>query len=686
MKILKVAGLTALLVGAVIVGASIHPSLSPQAPGQAETIAPAEPPRHVFLDLAWAGEAVVAVGENGQIWRSTDQGETWSAVPSGTDVLLTSGAFSTATNGWAVGHLGTVLRTQDGGRTWAQVQLTINRPAHFTAMDVAFADEQTGYIVGSEGSVLQTRDGGNTWQQSSPAHASYTLTGITTLPSGLAIVVADNGHIYRKAPDAEHWELSQSSYYQHLFGVVATGTEDGVLAYGADGTILLSEDGGVSWEQQKSVSTTAYHAGIRTADGSLVLGGDSGVIVRRHPGQNMFYLEPGHPVGAVLGLAETSDGALLLAGHQGLGRPAGNGYQFVGDELGMTGYLRTLQLMLLPETQHLLAHFASRPRDPTRNPGPRWVQLTATAKDDQSLLAPELLSQIQSLQLALNEAASDRLFSVTSLISSGLPTQRMQSGFYQHHPLFWTLQNRTYGEADDQALAYQIRINGADDVLISRDRKSIHFYLDIHSASPNPPHEALAAALRFLEELRATNNQNPESGYQIEPLQLVSLTATQHLAPEEKSQPAAKHTGREFPYVYVLTNSTERYGCDNSRLVVLAPKLELALRSVAGVQTTLSVAEIEKRHRASLHQDHWKWFTPGLERYQQAQYGSWASYGCLNPLVLIYGQPGAPDTTEALSAVVREELARLGARDLVGELQITAYRRTVDTAPTASSR
>src|SRR5690606_15659185 len=155
MKILKVAGLTALLVGAVIVGASIHTSLLPQTPGLAETTAQAEPPRHVFLDLAWAGEAVVAVGENGQIWRSTDQGETWSAVPSGTDVLLTSVAFSTATNGWAVGHLGTVLRTQDGGRTWAQVQLTINRPAHFTAMVVAFSDEQTGHIFCSTGSVLQ---------------------------------------------------------------------------------------------------------------------------------------------------------------------------------------------------------------------------------------------------------------------------------------------------------------------------------------------------------------------------------------------------------------------------------------------------------------------------------------------------------------------------------------------------
>src|SRR5690606_41644780 len=133
-----------------------------------------------------------------------------------------------------------------------------------------------------------------------------------------------------------------------------------------------------------------------------------------------------------------------------------------------------------------------------------------------------------------------------------------------------------------------------------------------------------------------------------------------------------------------LTNPTARYGCKRDRLVVLAGKLELALRSAAGVRTFLSVAEIEKRHRVSLHQDRWKWFAPGLERYQQAQYGSWTSYGCLNPLVLIYGQPGAPDTTEALNAVVREELARLGARDLVGELQITAYRRTVDTA--ASSR
>src|SRR5690606_42132298 len=128
-----------------------------------------------------------------------------------------------------------------------------------------------------------------------------------------------------------------------------------------------------------------------------------------------------------------SDGALLPAGRQGWGRAAGNGCQCVGAALGMTGYLRTLQLRLLPEAQHLLAHFASRPRDPRAPPQPQWIHLTATAKDDQSLLAPELLSQIQSLQLALNEAASDRLSSVTPLISSGLPTQRTQSGFYQHH-------------------------------------------------------------------------------------------------------------------------------------------------------------------------------------------------------------------------------------------------------------
>src|SRR5690606_2384552 len=207
---------------------------------------------------------------------------------------------------------------------------------------------------------------------------SYTLTGITILPSGLAIVVADNGHIYRKAPDAEHWELSQSSYYQHLFGVVATGTEDGVLAYGADGTIWLSEDGGVSWELQKSVSTTSYHAGIRTADGSLVLAGDSGVIVRRHPGQNMFYLEPGHPVGAVLGLAERPDGTVRLAGRQGLGHPAGHGHEFVGDELEMTGFWRPLQLLFLPGPHHLLAHFARGPGDPMAPPQPQWIHLTAT--------------------------------------------------------------------------------------------------------------------------------------------------------------------------------------------------------------------------------------------------------------------------------------------------------------------
>src|SRR6185369_10757001 len=70
----------------------------------------------LLLDLALAGNRMVAVGERGHVLLSDDQGATWrqaKSVP--TRVMLTAVFFVDADYGWAVGHDETILNTVDGG-------------------------------------------------------------------------------------------------------------------------------------------------------------------------------------------------------------------------------------------------------------------------------------------------------------------------------------------------------------------------------------------------------------------------------------------------------------------------------------------------------------------------------------------------------------------------------------------
>src|SRR5688572_5824099 len=84
-----------------------------------ETRAAPTSPRVLLLDAAISGREIVAVGERGQIHRSTDSGATWIAIESGVSATLTGVAFTTdGALGWAVGHDALILATEDGGRTW----------------------------------------------------------------------------------------------------------------------------------------------------------------------------------------------------------------------------------------------------------------------------------------------------------------------------------------------------------------------------------------------------------------------------------------------------------------------------------------------------------------------------------------------------------------------------------------
>src|SRR3954471_6376540 len=153
--------LVAVLAGSVapaLVHAQVDVADAANKPAEIAPLAPAS----LLLDLAFAGERIVAVGERGHVLLSDDRGASWrqaKSVP--TRDMLTAVYFADAQYGWAVGHDETILNTVDGGETWTR--------SHFAPesqqplLDLWFANRVSGIAVGAYGAYLTTNDGGRSW-------------------------------------------------------------------------------------------------------------------------------------------------------------------------------------------------------------------------------------------------------------------------------------------------------------------------------------------------------------------------------------------------------------------------------------------------------------------------------------------------------------------------------------------
>ncbi|RIK74571.1 MAG: hypothetical protein DCC68_22810 [Planctomycetota bacterium] len=101
--------------------------------------------RHFDLHaLEVRGRDVWIAGSPGTlVWHSADDGETWTARPTGQTAPIEAIAFVDRHRGWAVGALGRVLATRDGGHRWRGQLGSAERAAllgvHATSEDVPLA-------------------------------------------------------------------------------------------------------------------------------------------------------------------------------------------------------------------------------------------------------------------------------------------------------------------------------------------------------------------------------------------------------------------------------------------------------------------------------------------------------------------------------------------------------------------
>ncbi len=246
-------------------------------------------PRMLLLDGAKAGpNRVVVVGERGAIFLSSDNGETWNAVPSGTSETLTGVAFSDDNHGWAVGHGGIVLATRDGGLSWRRELKDESVQTSF--LDVVTLDEHTVVIVGAFGAIRATPDSGISWTTPDVPDNEPHLNRILVDPKGALWAVGEAGTVLTSKDRGVTWSsLASPEPAVSLYGAQFVGS--GVLlVHGLRGHLYRITLADNTWERVPNEHPVMLSASCRLATGDILFAGaarwflissDEGKTVRR---------------------------------------------------------------------------------------------------------------------------------------------------------------------------------------------------------------------------------------------------------------------------------------------------------------------------------------------------------------------------------------------------------------------
>jgi len=289
--------------------------------------------RSLLLDIARAGNRLVAAGERGHVLLSEDGGANWVQAEVPSRMQLNALTFVDDSTGWAAGEDGLILRTDDGGKTWQRQHDGRDDDQKGPYLDIEFRNAREGFAVGVYNKVLHTADGGKTWSDWSehvdnPDEWHLMALAATGTGRDHVYIASEKGLIFRSVDGGESFEPVETGHYGTFHAIAARRGADGldrILLAGVGGVIYASNDSGASWTQVESGTELGLAAVSWLDDGNVLAAGAGGVLVHLSPDLKevrQLYTEDGESLSALLQL---DAGSALLVGFGGLHPFALNG-------------------------------------------------------------------------------------------------------------------------------------------------------------------------------------------------------------------------------------------------------------------------------------------------------------------------------------------------------------------------
>lgn len=187
----------------------------------------------------------VAVGEDGTVVRTSDDGASWKVTSrvTGLQTALTSVDFGSPSTGAALGGTAVVF-TNDTGKTWKRV----NTGSGTTLYRLYYASPSRVFCVGKSGTILISNDSAKTWK-SIVLESSEDLRDIHFSSLANGVICATNGVRYTSKDSGKTWEFYSDNYANNMYAIDFANGKDGAIC-GELGAVYLTKDSAKTWQKQ----------------------------------------------------------------------------------------------------------------------------------------------------------------------------------------------------------------------------------------------------------------------------------------------------------------------------------------------------------------------------------------------------------------------------------------------------
>lgn len=221
------------------------------------------------------------------ILKTTNEGITWEQIFSVSNTHIGSIYFINDSIGFIVGGVyvsngGRIFKTTNSGINWIQyyASTTTNN-----INSIYFTNDSVGYVAGDDGRMLKTTNQGLNWISiANSGTYFYQFNSIYFLNENTGFVAGENGALYKTTNEGLNWQAISSGITDDLWNIKFINSDTGFIVAGGrftdvTGKILRTTNSGNTWEIIQLINTNNYR-GLAVFNNNIYAVGYWGTVIK----------------------------------------------------------------------------------------------------------------------------------------------------------------------------------------------------------------------------------------------------------------------------------------------------------------------------------------------------------------------------------------------------------------------